>query len=450
MKWLGLWLALAAPGAAKEHWIDFTIHTYPSGARVGLYRVDGLQSRPGIPWPEPSYVGLSGQPIHLDAAPFLGEAGDLRMQFQLSMPGHQAVNVTADNDLIQHRRWPQSGAISLPPDHFGVALVDFARAYWRALGLAGLLLATAVGLALRRAGQQRSAQARLDKLERYSTQNVGDDPYLNKRLGPYFVASRLGAGGMAVVYRAVPAETLDESEAVAIKVLAPHLVGDPEFPRRFQREVAAYKQLDHPNIVRLMEWNLESPMFVAMELIEGPTLRDHLGGRRLKVEAAVRLLRPMLEAIAYAHSRNFVHRDLKPENIMLHQGTLVKIMDFGLARGQQVSVKLTASGIALGTPEYMAPEQILGETDPRADQYALGVIAYEMLSGRRPYDGEPGAVLMRHMTEDATPLLGLRPELPPQLAAVVMRMLARDKEARFATVLEVLEELDRLYPEGAG
>ncbi len=253
------------------------------------------------------------------------------------------------------------------------------------------------------------------------------------RIGPYRLIEKLGQGAMAQVYRASdPA-----GREVALKVLYPHLIGDEGFVGRFRREAEAAAQLDHPRIVRVLDHGSESDLhYLAMELVAGPSLRAWLAGRSrpLAVEEAVSLVGNLADAVAYAHSRGVVHRDLKPGNVLLRGGQPDDpvLTDFGIARMVDATVA-TASGVTLGTPVYMAPEQGQGQPgDARSDVYALGVILYELLTGAPPFEADsPYALILRHIHTPPPPPRTLRPDLPPALEAVILRSLEKDPASRY-------------------
>jgi len=286
------------------------------------------------------------------------------------------------------------GRVSLRPARWDTFLARYPAALLAPVALAALGLP----LAVRHVRQRRLRELGLQR---------GADPRLGSRVGPYTLLSHLGSGGMGAVYRATPTDTL--AGVVAVKLLAE---GDPA---RLRREVELVNRLDHPAIVRIESAGFTPPLYVAMELIEGepyaPTVSRWLD---------------LLEAVAYAHEHGVVHRDLKPANVMICRER-VKVLDFGLARGT-TSAQLTVPGASLGTPAYMAPEQMQGVASAAVDQYALGVMGYEMMAGRRPFADD-----LLKLSQAAPPL----PETP--LNAVIMRMLAGDPAERYPTLKEALD-----------
>jgi tRNA A-37 threonylcarbamoyl transferase component Bud32 len=256
-----------------------------------------------------------------------------------------------------------------------------------------------------------------------------------KMLGRYRLLQRIGAGGMATVYRALPPDAKDSSEVVAIKVMRRELAEDPEMAGRFKREAKVTGSLDHPNIVRVNDWGDQDGLaYLAMEWMDGGTLRDAMQGQPAALEDAWDALSPLCEAVHYAHCQGVVHRDLKPENIMTTQSGLLKVTDFGLARSGQAD-QITATGAVLGTPAYMAPEQIQGLAPGHAmDQYAIGVIAFELLTGQLPFgDCEPVQLIFKTMSEKPFPPSHFR-QLPAEVDQVILKMLAKNPRERYQSL----------------
>jgi predicted Ser/Thr protein kinase len=249
-----------------------------------------------------------------------------------------------------------------------------------------------------------------------------------KRIGPYQVLRLLGHGGFATTYLARHSASGQE---VAVKVLHPHRLRDPDFRRRFALEAKLGAMLDHPRLVRLLDPGpAEGGAWLAMEYVPGPTLQDWLKQHgALPVAEAVAIALGIAEAMAYAHSHGVVHRDLKPGNVILAKAG-VKVMDLGIARDMDAPT-VTTTYAFLGTPLYGAPEaQLLARAGPAVDRYSLGAILFEMLAGRPPYAGEtPFAIMEQHRAAPVPDITDLR-ELPPDLARLLMRLLAKDPEQR--------------------
>jgi hypothetical protein len=260
--------------------------------------------------------------------------------------------------------------------------------------------------------------------------------------GLYDIERVLGRGGMSIVYKAreVALERL-----VAIKVLPPSLTVDASVMERFRREAITSASLSHPNIVPI--YRISEPhdplAWYAMMFVEGPTLRSLIDGteRPGRAEAA-RLLGPVAAALDYAHSRGVVHRDIKPENLVRGAGGDYMVMDFGIAKSLQVSEKLTGTGMAIGTPRYMSPEQALArEVSAATDQYALAVVAFELLTGRVPFDGDGFHIAYQHIQESPPSVSELNAAVPPAAAQAVARALSKDPAQRFPSVAAFVSAL---------
>jgi WD40 repeat protein len=259
------------------------------------------------------------------------------------------------------------------------------------------------------------------------------DDLQGQTIGQYQILEELGRGGMAVVHRAFQ-PTLQRY--VAIKILPARLAFDLEFVERFVQEARAAANLRHPNIVVIYDVGQQAGLYyLVMEYLQGQTLKQLIKQEGpLPPDRVVRIVAQIASALDHAHQEGFIHRDVKPANIFVGRDDLVTLTDFGIAKAAW-GAKLTRTGILIGTPEYMSPEQARGEkVDPRTDVYALGVVAYQMLSGREPFSGStPHAVLYKQVHEPPPPLRTLRPELPPAVAKVVGKALVKDPDARFST-----------------
>ncbi len=265
-----------------------------------------------------------------------------------------------------------------------------------------------------------------------------------KTVGRYQLLERLGQGAMAQVYRALDPAS---GSHVAIKILYPHLTSDEGFVARFRREAQAAAALDHPHIIRVLDHGTDGEMsYLVMELVDGPSLKTVLEQREepLDPQEAVSLVATLADALEHAHRQGVVHRDVKPSNVLLREGRLDSpvLTDFGVARMVEATVD-TAAGTTLGTPAYMAPEQGEGKSgDARSDIYALGVILYELLTGRPPFEAEsPYAVILRHIHTPPPPPRRLRPALPRTLEAATLRALAKEPTARYPSAAAFAEAL---------
>jgi serine/threonine-protein kinase len=259
------------------------------------------------------------------------------------------------------------------------------------------------------------------------------------------IEDEIGRGGMAVVYRA---RDVRLRRRVALKVLPPELAYREDVKSRFLREAQMSAQLSHPNIVPIFTVDeIDGVVFFAMGLVEGETLAQQLArGPRPTVDAVRELLREVADALAYAHARHVVHRDVKPDNILVERATgKAMVSDFGIARAAEGDSRLTVTGIAVGTPAYMSPEQAMGErdVDGRADIYSLGVVGYQMLAGELPFQAaNTPAMLMKHISERPRPLHELRADLPTNLVYAIERAMAKGRNERWSDAGAFRDALD--------
>jgi len=276
------------------------------------------------------------------------------------------------------------------------------------------------------------------------------------RLGPYEILSTLGTGGMGEVYLGHDPRL---TRNVAIKLLPARFTEDAERVRRFQREAQAASALNHPNIITIYEiGQLGSSHFIAAEFIAGQTLREKLGQGKLDVRSAFDVVRQVASALVPAHASGIVHRDIKPENVMVRPDGLVKVVDFGIAKlteTQLVAADIQAPttmartdtdpGAVVGTAQYMSPEQARGQpVDARTDIFSLGVLLYEMVTGKRPFEGATSTdVIVSILTKDPTAASLYTPELPPELDRIISKALEKDREERYQLVKEFLLDVKR-------
>ncbi len=261
--------------------------------------------------------------------------------------------------------------------------------------------------------------------------------------GRYEVLQQLGEGGAALVYRGHDHHL---GRDVAIKVLRPELAGDPEFAERFRREATAAAGLCHPHIAQVYDIGWESGLsYMVMELVPGGSLRDRLQrSGALAPDEALRVASEVAAALQHAHESGIVHRDIKPHNILFTRDGSVKVVDFGIARAlAQASISQT--GTIVGSVHYLSPEQARGEPSvQQSDLYSLGVVLFEMLTGRVPFDADtPVAVAVRHMQDIPPDVRTLNPQIPSAVAAIVHRALAKDPHDRYRNALAMQQEADR-------
>ncbi|MEJ2086284.1 MAG: protein kinase [Acidobacteriota bacterium] len=288
---------------------------------------------------------------------------------------------------------------------------------------------------------------------------------IGKSISHFKITAKLGEGGMGEVYRG---EDTELDRQVAIKVLPPDLAEDPERLERFRREAKAVAALNHPNIVTIHAIEeAEGTRILIMELIEGTSLDEMLSSEGLPLAQVFDIAVPIADALAAAHDRGIVHRDLKPANVMVTRDGRVKVLDFGLAKlaadgtgppseGDEgeptlaaATATLTREGAVMGTAPYMSPEQLQGlAVDHRSDIFSLGIVLYEMISGRRPFKGATGIALASSILKDTPPAVTeLREQLPRHLGRIVGRCLEKDPERRYQSVKDVRNELEDLREE---
>jgi len=276
------------------------------------------------------------------------------------------------------------------------------------------------------------------------------------RLGPgtilagrYELRQQLGAGGMGVVYRAFDREL---KEQVAIKTLKPELVGDATLLERFKQEIRLARRISHPNVVRTHDLGEANGLyFITMEFVEGTTLEELLTRRgALPLDVTLTVGRQLCRALEVAHAQGVVHRDIKPQNLVVDAQGFLKVMDFGIARlvegRRPPGEALTAEGSIIGTPEYMSPEQLLGQTvDGRADLYAAGAVLYECATGQRLFTGTSFATLLLKQVQEPPPdPRRVAPDLPEAFSALVLKALAKRPEDRWQSATDLSHALDRI------
>jgi tRNA A-37 threonylcarbamoyl transferase component Bud32 len=270
-----------------------------------------------------------------------------------------------------------------------------------------------------------------------------------EKFGKYKIIEEVGRGGFADVYKAIDT-TLDRT--VALKFLEPRLLREPTFAERFQREAKLAANLKHPNIVFVHEFGWEAgTVYIAMEFLEGPTLKEViLEEGALPPRRIVNMVEQMASALDYAHRRGLVHRDIKPSNIMVGVGDHVMVMDFGIAKAA-TQTALTTTGRIFGTPEYMSPEQAEGleEPDARSDIYSLGVVVYEMFTGKVPFSGTTPLSIMRGHADKPPPQPSeIKPDVSPAVETVLLKALAKKREERHQTAGEMARALEEAIEAG--
>ena len=267
---------------------------------------------------------------------------------------------------------------------------------------------------------------------------------IGQNVGPYRVTAQLGSGGMATVYKAYHAG-LDRY--VAIKVMHQALKEDPNFFARFQREARIVARLEHPHIVPVYDFSEhEGQPYLVMRFIEGETLKARLQAGKLALSQVMDIMRPVCQALAYAHAQGVLHRDIKPSNILITAQMQVFLTDFGLAKIAQSGESTLSQDVMVGTPQYISPEQAQGlsDLDVRTDIYSLGVVLYELLVGRVPFQADtPYAVVHDHIFTPLPMPRSLRPDLPEPFERVLLKALAKERGDRYAAVTDLLAALEK-------
>ncbi len=268
---------------------------------------------------------------------------------------------------------------------------------------------------------------------------------MNKTFGGrYEVLEQIGSGGMAVVYKA---KDILLNRVVTIKVLREQFLADEEFVRRFRREAQAAASLSHPNIVSIYDVGKDGNVdYIVMEYVEGRTLKEIIRDYApLSTEQAIHVARQVGEAINHAHLHHIIHRDIKPQNILVTADGRAKVTDFGIARAVSAAT-VTHTGDIVGSVHYLSPEQAKGvQSNEQSDIYSLGIILYELLTGKVPYDGEtPIAIALKHLQEQAVAPSKQNPRVSKELEAVIMRAIAKSCDSRYSSAKQFLDDLDHV------
>ena len=265
---------------------------------------------------------------------------------------------------------------------------------------------------------------------------------INPKVSNYVLLERIGTGATAVVYKA---QNIKNKTIVALKLIHKHLFSEPWFQERIKNEIEINKYLTHPNIVKLLDYDIEGDQpFLAFEFIEGKSLSQIIKEKKkLDLSETLNIWIQILEALDYAHQKNIIHRDLKPENILITNNKTVKITDFGVSKRIDRTMNLTLD--IVGTPYYMSPEQIKNQkVDNRSDIYSLGVIVYQMLTGRLPFETSQNiyAVFKAHMFDNPLSAnITFDNYIPPDIEKIIRKMIEKDPKKRYQYCYEIIQEL---------
>lgn len=417
-----LWLLLFGwVGAESGTSVMVDFHVSPSFTRVYHKTFEGDYQLVG--------VGSGKHPLTLDAAEATDEREvilrfvvplwntDLTKLDRGEMPPEFPDQFVSGDKLRKTRRFPAQG---VHPS--GLSLIQSLQAYTRRYPALFLLLGLPLPWLLVR--KMKSAAPSVVPHQGAT------------RIGAYELGGLLGSGGMSQVYSAVSPE---RSEPVALKLLRGELCLEESARARFEREIRVSLPLSHPNLAHLYDWGQtdDGRLYLACELLRGQTLKERLE-TPLEPREVESVLRQLGAALTYLHEQNLVHRDVKPSNVFLCEDGRLKLMDLGIARGLDLTA-VTRTGKSIGTPSYMAPEQWRGEVCPASDQYALGVLAFELLSGEKPFPAlEAGEVMYQHL-ESPIPAYAASGAVD----AVLRRMLAKNPASRFPSIEEAVESLCR-------
>lgn len=270
------------------------------------------------------------------------------------------------------------------------------------------------------------------------------DKYIGKRLdGRYEIREIIGVGGMAYVYKAY--DTIDD-RIVAVKILKEEFLNNEEFVRRFRNESKAIAILSHPNIVKVYDVSLgENLQYIVMEYIDGITLKEYMDQQKdIRWKEAVHFTVQILRALQHAHDKGIVHRDIKPQNIMLLSDGTIKVTDFGIARFSRQDLRATSEDKAIGSVHYISPEQARGElTDEKADIYSVGVMLYEMLTGRVPFDADNAvSVAIMQLQSQPTRPRDINPDIPEGLEEITLKAMQKEPSERYQSAAEMLNDID--------
>lgn len=409
---MALWVVMGSLAFARQggsRVVEVTFHCHPKNAVVEALNEE-------LQWDR---LGTADRPLVFNSKKY--------DNFRFSASGYEPREEIIESRNFHQGEYPLGGEIALTP-----TLSTRAKRAALYLLLFTLLGTPVVGFVRRLKSEKNLAQERLAELQELQTEAmITKDTVLGQRLGRYLLTAFLGKGGMAVVYRATDGPAPRTGNVVAVKVLS--ALEDEQTVERFRREVQISRKLIHPNIVALYDWGEQAGLiYLALELVEGGSLEDWMK-RDLTLSEALRIFDEILAGVEFAHLQGVTHRDLKPDNILMTANGKPKVADFGLAKSLAIKT-VTVSGAVMGTPGYMSPDQIQGhEPSPSMDQYSLGVMGFQLFTGKLPFESQDMmALITKHLLEPPPSPRDVRPDLPEELSEILLTMLAKEPSERFA------------------
>ena len=386
--------------------MELLVETYPPGA--------SMRDQFG------NELGRSGNPTTLDWSRAKGT-----LQLELSLQNHKTVVRSLSYREISQGVYPEDGALQLPPTSLLTRMSDFVR-YKTSTFLTSLLLGLSVFGAV------------VFKLKKSNESTSGP-----RKLGRYSLLEQVGQGATAEVFKATSAED-PGALPVAVKLMKDSETLDGQGKERFQQEIKVSLSLNHPNLVKVYDWgeSEDGRLYLATEFLDGVTLRQLMSKQLVEVPKVCDILQAVGSALKYLHEQGLVHRDIKPDNIFLTRKSEIKLMDLGITKGDD-SAPLTRAGTAMGTPHYMSPEQAKGVAVPASDQYSVGVMTFELLTGTRPYKGLDGLEILQKHIHDPTPAVSQFNNLGPLVDDAVRQAMAKNSESRFPDISTCVDALVR-------
>ena len=364
-------------------------------------------------------LGLTGKEITLDWSRAKGT-----LQLEVSKENHKTVVRSLTYREISQGVYPEDGVLQLPPNSLLARVSDFARYKTGALATVVLLSLGVVGAVV----------LKLKSQSKEATQGP-------RKLGRYTLQKMVGQGATAEVFKA----TSDEDPAaipVAVKLMKDTETLDGQSKERFQQEIKTSLSLNHPNLVKVYDWgeSEDGRLYLATEFLDGETLRQLLNRGEVDIPTVCQVFESVGNALSYLHQQGLIHRDVKPDNIFLTRKQEIKLMDLGITKGDD-SAPITRAGTAMGTPHYMSPEQARGFAVPASDQYSMGVMAFELLTGTRPYKGLDGLEILQKHISSPIPRVSEHKDHGPLVDDIIQQAMAKNAESRFSDMASCVEAL---------